>query len=242
MFKRLVGCVVGVALSLSVAPHAFATPDVVAHQGYGHSTAYSYASAARTGATLEGDLQLTKDNKVVVYHDARLERKCKGKTLIKKLKWKQIRKCDPTVIQLGTLLGIAKSRHAKVSLEFKANGGKKWTKKKMKKVYRELRKHGMLNHNTEIYSFKTYHISKWRSIGGWRTLTGLNVNSRGGLSPSYLKRYGGRVAIKNSIVSAETVKRLQDNGIYVAIYTANRANMKSIQDKNPDAIITDIRI
>lgn len=243
MFKRLVGCVVGVALSLSVAPHAFATPDVVAHQGYGHSTAYSYASAARTGATLEGDLQLTKDNKVVISHDARLPRKCRGKMLIKKLKWSQIRSCDRNIIRLETMATIANNYNVDISLEFKKNGGKKWTKKKMKKVYRILASKGMLRH-TNMYSFNYGYIVKWRKIDKRRyTKTGLNVNTRSGLNVSRIKKAGGRVTVRMDLVDANKVRYLQSNGIYVSVYTVrNQAQLARVKAMNPNAIVTDIRI
>jgi glycerophosphoryl diester phosphodiesterase len=239
VLSRLIGLIVAVGLLLSIAPPADANPDTVAHQGY----AGSYSSATRSGATLEGDIQWTKDNKPVISHDARLHRKCKGKTLIKKLKWNQIRKCDRSIIRLETLVAIGKANHVDISIEFKNNGGKKWTRGKMKKVYRILARGGMLR-GTEVYSFKPYLISKWRGVDKRHdTKTGLNVNTRSGLNPAAIKRAGGRVAVRMDLVNADKVKWLQNQGIYVAIYTVRSdAQLARVRAMKPDAIITDIRI
>lgn len=236
MLKRLLGLGVVVGLLFTVAPSAHASTDVVAHQGYGGS----YTTAARQGATLEGDMQLTEDNKVVIYHNARLSRVCFGKSLIKTLTWRQIHACDAKVIQLGTLLNIAKSNGVKVSLEFKSNGGKKWTKSRMRIVKRELSKYSMLNHRTEMYSFSYSLMKRWRSVTK-RTLSGLNVNKASKLSPTKIKRAGGRVAVSDAIVNREKVQWLRGKGIYVSIYTARtQAQLQRMKAMGPNEIITDI--
>lgn len=245
MWKHLTGIIVGGFLLAGCVTVAQATPDSIAHRGYGHSTYSQYNRAANSGAILEGDIQITKDNKFVIHHDARLKKKCRGTTKISKLKWSQIHRCDSKVIQLSTLLGIAKLKGVNVSLELKANGGKKWTTVKMRSVYRVLSKFGMVE-NTEIYSFKGGHISKWKKMqSGYRfkTMTGLNINKVGDINSSKIKRYGGRASIKMSILNRDRVESLQNDGIYVSVYTVhNQRELAKAQALEVDGIISDIPI
>lgn len=235
--------VAGVAQTTMAPPAEAAGIDYVAHRGHGDSTAASYVTAARAGAVLEGDLQLTRDNVVVIAHDARMHGRCAG-TKIKNRTWAQVHRCDSKIITLGSLIKIARTNRVRLSIEFKANGGKTWTKPKMRKVYRALAANKMVG-STEVYSFHTYHISKWRSVmrGKAKTRTGINVNRLADLNATKIKKYGGRVAARMDLLTPARVKALQASGVYVMGYTARTSEqVEFLRGLRVNGIVSDIPI
>ena len=235
MFGRLVGVLVVCVLTLGVSPaHAV---EIVAHQGYKNTSVASYRNAARTANILDADLQLTKDNKIIVSHGAWM---CGHK--IKSMKLYKVQRCNRAVTTLPILIDIAKYNGRRVDIELKSNGGKKWTYTQMKRLYRTLKRKNALSITT-VWSTKHSTINKFRRADkSDRVKTGLVVTSRTGIpAVSTIKRYGGKVAIESRRVNASQVASLRSRGVYVALWAiGSSASLKVALAKNPSAVITDV--
>ena len=77
---------------------------------------------------IETDLHITKDNKIICFHDFNLKRKFKNNKLIKNLNFKEINKIAKKfgyyVPELKELINISKNKHY-LMLEIKSNFSKK---------------------------------------------------------------------------------------------------------------------
>jgi len=113
-------------------------PQIIAHRGSPMSapenTLASMRHAAKRGAHwIECDLQLTKDNQVVVFHDTFLNRTTNGQGRLSNYSLEQIHQLDSgswfhecykgqQVLTLSKLLQCAKDFNVGVNLELKASG------------------------------------------------------------------------------------------------------------------------
>lgn len=73
--------------------------ELIGHRGYPafypENTILSFRKAVETGCDgIELDVRLTKDNKVVVFHDERLERTTDGKGFVRDFRFKELQKLD----------------------------------------------------------------------------------------------------------------------------------------------------
>ena len=88
--------------------------------------AFKYCFKKKYG--IETDLHITKDNKIICFHDFNLKRKFKNNKLIKNLNFKEINKIAKKfgyyVPELKELINISKNKHY-LMLEIKSNFSKK---------------------------------------------------------------------------------------------------------------------
>lgn len=241
-WRRLVS-VAATTLALSAGisvAEAHAAPDVIAHRGMGTSTSSSYWAAARERAdVLEGDVQITKDNRFVISHDATLHRggkRCSGKK-IKTLTAGQVRRCDPKVIPLKTLVDIGKRTGVRLSLEMKVNGGKSWTKKRMRKFRSIVEARGM-QRRTTVYSFSPAVATRFRGIGTHGIRTGLNTQRP--VSIATARATGNDLVMPLSSVSESLVQWYHANGVRLSIYTTRTDEQdRAACELGVDGIVTD---
>ena len=233
---------VGIALIIGIGtlPASARGIDEVAHRGYGHSTAAEYQRAGSARSILESDLQLTRENVVVIAHDARLRGRCAGMR-ISSMTWPDVHACDPKIITLDALLRTATRYGVRAWVEFKDNGGKKWTNTHLRTVYRRIAAHGMLR-RTEVYSFVPSLVAKWRKIDRKRyTKTGININTIARLTTGTIRKYGERAAVKLELLTPRKVASLRDAGLYISVYTVDTpAEMNRARALRPNAIVSNI--
>lgn len=195
--------------------------DIIGHRGaneagYKPQSQPAYLYATSYAQVLEGDLRWTKDNVIVIHHDANLKGTYTGK--VSSYKWAQIRdkhtNADGSkVITLGALLGVAQSKNMKVSLEFKINP----TNDQIKKVKSELDKYN-LRSKTRLFSFDIDVVNKIQKVGGLST----GINSKTPVSIAVAKDAGNCVAIDIANLTPAWLKKYKDNKILVQTYTLNK--------------------
>ena len=224
--------------------------QIYAHRGYSalfaENTMTAFKEAEKAGADgFEIDVQLTKDEEIVVIHDEKVNRTTDGTGFVKDISYKDIRKLNANkkakkkepIPSLNEVLEWMCSNKLVCNIELK-NGIIPYEGMEAK-VIQLVRKYNLMdrivissfNHYSIVHSYRlapdieTAPLFNERLYMPWVYAQSIRAK---GIHPKYL-------SISDEII-ADTLK----NGIAVGPYTVNReADMKRLMRLNCTAIITD---
>lgn len=225
---------------------------IIAHRG-----ASGYAPENTRASILEGlkrgcdgfevDVQLTKDNKVVVFHDWSLERTSNGNGFLKEKTLGQLKTLDignwfskefkgEKVLTLEELLGIIPEEKL-LNIEIKVRHGE--INQIEEKVLEILERHARINSNIIISSFDHRIIKKIKEtkpeiqVGLLITAGLLNMKNYISNFDLYSVHCGGE------FISKINVEELKNNNIKIYAWTVNTVEeAKTLDSFGVDGIIT----
>ncbi len=202
--------------------------SLIAHRGLSKShcenTLPAFVSACKSPFWgIETDIQFTKDQKIVCFHDKTLKRLLGDKRRICDLKLKELKevKFCSAVGNFGEIctfkqyLKVCKKykKHCVIELKYKM------TPSQMKRVLREIGRHRYTK-NCTIISFDSFSLSVIRHLSPTVNLQ-LLVNNPLKRYIAFCKDYNIGVSLYNKIATRETITKLQSLGIDVAVWTIN---------------------
>ena len=224
---------------------------VFGHGGMGYSSALptnslsSIQKAIELGADgVEVDVQLTKDNVLILYHNERLEDATNGSGQVGGMTWEEIQgvkyndwfKMGKPIITLEELLSTIDPKKTTLTLDCKVFEADNPTVRARfqnalveiieennlsEHLFIELRDPNMLKElNEQQPNFRIF------ALGGFEQAFQL---------AKQLNLYG--ISVTDKHITTEQVKLAHDHNLKVAFYTSNRK--QNIIEKNPDYIQTD---
>ena len=164
-----------------------------AHRGFmslaPENTEPALELAGMCGATaVEFDVRMTKDGKLILMHDPSVTRMTNGKGKVRDKTYESISKLkinggknakkfkNLRVCTFEKALKICRKYGMSAHVELKAEGNAKRRKKFVRKVYKTLKRYGMLE-RSEIVSFSVKILMEWRSVAKKGVCRPLSRNS-----------------------------------------------------------------
>jgi len=227
-------------------------PNILAHRGAStlapENTRPSFQMAINLGADgVEFDVQMTKDNQLVVIHDECLERTTRVKGYVKDFTLKEIKKLDAgkyfsrqykdeRILTLDETLDIVKSCKI-INIELK-NGLIEYEKIE-EKVIKTIQA-WKLTEKTIISSFNHYSINKIKKIDG-NIMTGILYFAQLYNPWNYaLEVKADAVHPYYPGVKREVIEKCHQKGIKVNVFAVNEEkDILNMLQQGADAIITD---
>ena len=244
---------------LHVEPTPVKTPRfatrIIAHRGYSsrypENTVSAIRAAADAGADMvEIDVQLTKDNEIVVIHDQSVYRTTNGSGLVKDLTLEQIRaldagsKFDPKFAgeRIPTLEEAIDAVYGKAMLNIEVkNVGSEAARKLMAEKIAALVERRSYASHVQVMAFDSDFMREMRLRSPQVSMALLAVNNTFGSKTrqaANLKLDG--LNLLHNTISADEVKGIHKAGLKTNVYTVNRSNsmLKALR-KGVDGLITD---
>ncbi|MEH7013490.1 glycerophosphodiester phosphodiesterase [Neobacillus niacini] len=224
--------------------------QIFAHRGYSaayaENTMSAFIAAEKAGADgLELDVQLTKDDEVVVIHDEKVDRTTSGNGFVKNLTFKEIRKFNANkksvnkepIPSLIEVLEWMQTNQLICNIELK-NGLFPYEGME-EKVIQLVRKYELLD-RIIISSFNHYSIVLSYRIAP-EIATAPLYNERIYMPWVYAQSIRAKgIHPKLASISDEIIKGAIENGVAVRPYTVNKdADMHRLYKINCTSIITD---
>jgi len=199
------------------------------------NTLRSFKRALELGVNaVELDVRRTRDNEVVVIHDARVDRTTRGKGLVGEMTLQEIKQLvlekDDKIPTLEEALGFL-DRKVKILIELKEKGLEK-------KVLGKIREKG-LQKNVIIVSFLEEALSKVRELDD-EVETGLIYVRHRNPIESALKLGASYLLPFYRFIHASNVQKAHENGLQVIVWTINRQEeISEYVEKGVDGIASD---
>tara|TARA_R110000751_G_scaffold188874_1_gene294844 strand:- start:343 stop:1038 length:696 start_codon:yes stop_codon:yes gene_type:complete len=209
--------------------------QIIAHRGfsgkYPENTMLSFDKAIEAGATmLEFDLQLTKDNDVVVFHDECARRLCNRQLTVRYSGRDALKELDvggEEILFLDEVLDrYGDSIYYYIELKMWENVSVAYKTKLMFHTISEITKRSLQN-NCVIVSFDPLVVHWARRLG----YNNVGINYTSGKKPVFNAKVG--------CVKHTAIKQCVDNEIIYAWTTNNRRRMKKLIEYNVNGIVTD---
>ena len=228
---------------------------IIAHRGYSsqypENTLSAIRAAVEAGADMvEIDVQLTKDNAIVVMHDKSVYRTTTGSGLVKDLTLEQIRaldagsKFDPKFAGEGvpTLEEALDAVHGKAMLNIEVKGADTdGARRHMAQQIASLVQRKNYEAHVQVMAFDSDFMKEMRQKAPQMSMALLVVSNPFG----YKRRQAVNLQMDglnmlHSTVSASEVDDLHKAGLKTHVYTVNRQNsmLKALR-KGVDGLITD---
>jgi glycerophosphoryl diester phosphodiesterase len=228
---------------------------IIAHRGYSsrypENTLSAIRAAVEAGADMvEIDVQLTKDNAIVVMHDQSVYRTTNGAGLVKDLTLEQIRsldagsKFDPKFAGelVPTLEEALDAVHGQAMLNIEVkNVGSEGARTFMAQQIAALVSRKNYSAHVQVMAFDSDFMQEMRQTAPGMSMALLAINNSFGSKRRQavnLKMDG--LNLLHNTVSADEVRDLHKAGIKTHVYTVNRQNsmLKALR-KGVDGLITD---
>jgi glycerophosphoryl diester phosphodiesterase len=228
---------------------------IIAHRGYSsrypENTLSAIRAAVDAGADMvEIDVQLTKDNEIVVMHDQSVYRTTSGSGLVKDLTLEQIRaldagvKFDPKFAgeRVPTLEEALDAVHGKAMLNIEVkNVGSEGARKHMAERIAALLASKNYAPHVQVMAFDADFMREMRQKAPQVSMAILAVtNSFGSKRRQAVNLKMDGLNLLHNTVSADEVKDIHKAGLKTHVYTVNRSNsmLKALR-KGVDGLITD---
>jgi len=228
---------------------------IIAHRGYSsrypENTVSAIRAAVEAGSDMvEIDVQLTKDNEIVVIHDKSVYRTTNGSGLVKDLTLAQIReldagsKFDPKFAgeRVPTLEEALDAVHGKamLNIEVKATDSE-GARRHMAQQIAALVARKNYSAHVQVMAFDADFMRVMRQTSPDISMALLAINNTFGSKTRQavnLKLDG--INLLHNTVSADEVKSIHKAGLKTNVYTVNRSNtmLKALR-KGVDGLITD---
>lgn len=228
---------------------------IIAHRGfsaqYPENTLSAIRAAVDAGADMvEIDVQLTKDNAIVVMHDKSVYRTTNGSGLVKDLTLEQIRaldagsKFDPKFAgeRVPTLEEAIDAVHGKAMLNIEVKAvDSEGARKHMAQQIANLLNSRNYAYHVQVMAFDADFMKEMRQVAPQVSMALLAISnpfSSKRRQAVNLKMDG--LNVLHSTISASEVKDLHQAGLKTHVYTVNRQNsMLKALSKGVDGLITD---
>lgn len=224
----------------------------IAHRGFKskfpENTKIAFEKAIDVGADgVEFDVHLTKDRKVVIIHDERLDRTSNGKGLVKDFTLEELKKLNMSknyeniktqeILTLREYFQIVKDLNFITNVELKNSiYDYKGIEEEVNKIIKEFN----LEKNVIISSFNHDSVMKFKEINH-KIKCGLLVDCKLYKPWEYMKDMAIEYYHPSAyLVDEELVYNLRNEGIYVNVWFGNEPhNFQRLIDLGVNGIITD---
>ncbi|NOX66220.1 MAG: glycerophosphodiester phosphodiesterase [Chlorobi bacterium] len=234
--------------------------EIIAHRGGSklapENTLAAYKNAIKLGVDMiEIDVHLSKDGKIIVIHDEKIDRTTNGKGTVKDMTLAEIRKYDAggwfdekfKGEKIPTLDEVMETLNGKVKLLIEIKDGDELYPGLEKKVVETIHKYNAVdwvivqsfNENSVLRvrkmdpSITTFYLLG-RNFGDFYSNVAKEVNA----GDAVIKKYDG-IAPHYSMLDSEKVKIFHKAGFKVFTWTVDKPeDMKKIINMNVDGIIT----
>lgn len=221
--------------------------NLIAHRGLSKShcenTLPAFVSACKSPFWgIETDIQFTKDQKIVCFHDKTLKRLSGDKRRICDLKLKELKKVKlcpaygsgDKICTFKQYLKVCKKYKKQCVIELKY----KMSPSQMKKVLQVIRRHRYTK-NCTIISFDSFALSVIRHLCPTIKLQ-LLINNPLKRYIAFCKDYDVGVSLYSKIATRETIAKLISLNIAVGVWTINDlSTAQKFADQNVGYITTD---
>lgn len=234
--------------------------EIIAHRGGANlapeNTLAAFKNAIKLGVDMiEIDVHLSKDGKIIVIHDEKINRTTNGKGTIKDMTSAEIKKYDAGSKfdkkfkneKIPTLDEVMETLNGKVKLLIEIKDGDELYPGLEKKVVETIHKYNAVNW-VIVQSFNENSVLRVRKMDPSITtfyLLGRNFNDfysnvakEVNAGNAVIKKYDG-IAPHYSMLSSEKVKIFHKAGFKIFTWTVDKPkDMKKIINMNVDGIIT----
>lgn len=209
----------------------------IAHRGhsdfYKDNTSSAFIDAFKNNfEMIELDVVLTKDNKVVIYHDTFINDK-----LIVDLKYKELRKIDNDIILLESLFKIIDVNKIKLYIDIKGNN-------EISKYLHKILKNKNLK-NIYVASFNTLILNDLQKLNSDYQFGLITENLfETDILSYYIKKYNLKfISFHWTMLNNYIINYLHKNNILVFTYTCKNNNILLFMEKfDVDGIVTNYKI
>ncbi|MCL4373275.1 MAG: glycerophosphodiester phosphodiesterase [Candidatus Marsarchaeota archaeon] len=211
----------------------------IGHRGAGgdvpENTIASFAEAIKSGANaVELDVRSTKDNKLVVFHNEKVDKLTSAKGYVSDFTLKEIKAFDlkgERVPTLGEALDFIDSKVDKILIEIKEPGTEK-------SIIDEISKR-KLNERSIVISFHEEALKKVRSIDKHIEIGFIYASYKDPIATA--KSVGASYLLPlYRFTHSKDIERAHENGFKVIAWTINtKEEMEEFKKKGVDGIATD---
>jgi glycerophosphoryl diester phosphodiesterase len=228
-----------------------ASKGICAHRGanktHPENTLTAFKEAIRLGAQMiEFDVQLTKDNKLIIMHDETVDRTTNGSGKVSQLTFKDIRKLDAGTWKsdkfagekVPTLQEVLQMMPENIWLNVHLKGKKKVGTETAKAIIAENRM------NQAVIACKKEAAEGVKSVDASLKICNMNrLNSRAAYIEVTIKEGYPFLQIKSSRDDEQLlsdIKKLKENGVTINYFHAEKVSqLHSLFDAGVDFILTD---
>lgn len=227
--------------------------EIFAHRGFSaiapENTLIAFKKALQYDIDgVEFDVQLTKDNKVVVIHDETLNRTTDGKGFVKDYNYAELKKLDAgkwfsddyageRIPLLEEVLELFRNREIKINIELKNSLVEyKRLEEKVLKLIKEFN----FEYKVIISSFNHYSVKKFNELN--RKISTAILGECILFEPgNYMKKLRTKAFHCNKYtINKDIIKYLHDRDYKIRCYTVNdELNFNNMVELNVDGIFTD---
>jgi glycerophosphoryl diester phosphodiesterase len=197
-------------------------------------SSFDYALKSGFLNAVEFDVRKTKDDKLVVIHDAKVDKTTNGKGYVNELTLSQIKQLNANGEKIPTLeevLDFLDKKCDKILVELKEVGYEE-------KVLKEIEKRG-LKDRTIIISFHEEALNKVRELDSKIETGFIYVKYKNPIKKALELKANYLLPLYHFVHSAD-VKKAHENGLKVIIWTINkREEALTYKEKGVDGIATD---
>lgn len=180
---------------------------------------------------IELDIQLTKDNEIIIFHDQFIENH-----RVNNMTLQEIHDIDPKVLLLSTFFN--QFDYKKIALYFDLKGSDKLSYK----LHEFLIIHNIVLDKIWFASFNIKHLDILRTKGDYKLgLISDNIYNKHLLRYFIAKYDISFICFSWTVLDRESVEYLNSKGVSTFIYTLKDKNILSnVQEYNIDGIVSDI--